>query len=56
MNTSMNPTKEQVRNFLQHRIAEHSPPPSMKDIRRELGWDLIEADREQKHHIERGQP
>jgi hypothetical protein len=34
------PTKEQVRQFMAQRQAEHKPPPSMKEIRRQLGWDL----------------
>lgn len=39
------PTKEQVRAFGEHRRAEHSPPPDPDEIRRRLGWKLIEAER-----------
>ncbi len=35
------PTKEQVRTFLKNRLAEHLPPPSIIEIRRQLGWDLV---------------
>lgn len=39
------PTKEEVRNWLKREIARHRPPPTPKQIRRELGWDLIEMRR-----------
>lgn len=42
MNRSKHPTKEQVRDWLEHRYAEHKPLPDMKQIRRELGWCLNE--------------
>lgn len=38
------PSKEQVRSWLQRQIASHQPP-DMKQIRRELGWDLAAATR-----------
>lgn len=37
------PSKEEVREYMQRRVADHSPPPSMKQIRRELGWELVAA-------------
>lgn len=40
MNKSANPTKEQVRDWLEHRQADHRPLPDIKQIRRELGWGL----------------
>ena len=39
------PTKEQVRSWLQREVAQHRPPPDPKQIRRELGWDLLDAKR-----------
>jgi len=39
------PTKEQVRRWQQDRIKEHKPPPDAKTIRRELGWDIADAQR-----------
>lgn len=39
------PTNEQVRNWMQQRQADRSPPPSPEQIRRELGWGLVEAQR-----------
>lgn len=35
------PTKEEVRQYLQQRQAEHRPPPDLQQIRRQLGWELI---------------
>jgi len=39
------PTKQQVREYMDGRQREHKPPPSQKEIRRQLGWDLIEMQR-----------
>jgi hypothetical protein len=39
------PTKEQVREYMQQRQAAHCPPPSQKEINRMLGRDLIEQER-----------
>lgn len=39
------PTKERVRAWLDDQVTQHKPPPDPKQIRRELGWDLIEAER-----------
>lgn len=35
------PTKEEVRQYMQQRQAEHRPPPDLQQIRRQLGWELI---------------
>lgn len=45
MNQPNRPTKEQVRQYLALRQQQHSPPPSIKEIRRQLGWDLAETTR-----------
>lgn len=39
---TIKPTKEQVRRFMERRTAEHTPPPDMEQIRREL-WSGPEA-------------
>lgn len=41
------PTKQQVREYMQQRQREHRPPPTPDEIRRQLGWGLIQrgADR-----------
>jgi hypothetical protein len=35
------PTKEQVREHMERRTMEETPPPTPDEIRRELGWHLI---------------
>ncbi len=37
---SHTPTKEQVREYMQQRQTERRPPPDIKQIRRQLGWEL----------------
>ena len=39
------PTKQEVRDWLKHEVAKQRPPPDLKQIRRELGWDLLQKDR-----------
>jgi hypothetical protein len=43
--TSSRPTNEQVRSWMQQRQADRSPPPAPDEIRRQLGWGLVEAER-----------
>ena len=40
MDKATNPTKEQVRDWIEHRHTEHRPLPDIQQIRRELGWIL----------------
>lgn len=35
------PSKEKVRHWLQQQVKSKEPPPSNKEIRRQLGWQLI---------------
>ena len=35
------PSKEQVRAYTQQRAKSSSPPPSIEEIRRQLGWGLV---------------
>lgn len=35
------PPKVRVREYLDRRTHEESPPPTPEDIRRELGWNLL---------------
>lgn len=44
-----NPSKEQVRKYMGQRATERNAPPSQQEIRRRLGWQLIEAGREVKN-------
>jgi hypothetical protein len=45
MNQPKHPTKEQVRQYLALRQKENCPPPSIKEIRRQLGWNLADTTR-----------
>jgi hypothetical protein len=42
---TVQPTKEQVRDYMARRQAEHKPPPTREEIRRQLGWDLSAPER-----------
>jgi len=35
------PSKEVVRKWIQQRTKSSTPPPSIEQIRRELGWGLV---------------
>lgn len=37
------PSKEVVREWLKREVERHRPPPDIKQIRRELGWDLVQC-------------
>lgn len=39
------PTKEKLREWQEKNRREHRPPVSPEDAKRELGWDLIKAER-----------
>jgi hypothetical protein len=43
---TIKPTKEQVREYMGRRQAEHKPPPPQEEIRRQLGWNVIDIDRD----------
>ena len=43
------PTKEQVREYMARRHAQHHPPQTQEEIRRQLGWDLIEMERQKQN-------
>ncbi|GAA4014636.1 hypothetical protein [Actimicrobium antarcticum] len=39
------PTKEQIRDYMARRQAGRKPPPDPREIRRQLGWELMEMTR-----------
>lgn len=39
------PTKEQTRAYLQSRQRATTPPPSLDEIRRQLGWPMTQPGR-----------
>ncbi|WP_194713285.1 hypothetical protein [Noviherbaspirillum soli] len=40
-------TKEKVREYMHRRQVEHRPPQTQEEIRRQLGWDLNERERDE---------
>jgi hypothetical protein len=46
MTQTTHPNKEQVRSYMAKRREESTPPPSPEEIRTQLGWQLVEAERE----------
>lgn len=44
------PDKKKLREWLARRTApeQEDPPPSLEEIRRQLGWDLIRDDQSQE--------
>lgn len=48
MNMPKQPTKEQVRAYMARRQSARRPPPEMNEIRRQLGWDLVEMQRKSR--------
>lgn len=46
MEQHQHPTKDQVRESLKQPQAAYSPPSNIEEIRRQLGWDLFEAQRQ----------
>jgi hypothetical protein len=45
MEDKKQPSKESVRQWLRSQIEERRPPPDPKQIRRELGWELLKLER-----------
>ena len=46
MTQTTKPSNQQVRSWMQQRQADRTPPPSPDQIRMELGWRMVEAERE----------
>jgi len=43
---STHPSKYQVRAYMQQRRQEKAPPPKPEEIRRNLGWGLVQSVRD----------
>lgn len=50
MSEPKHPTKQEGGDWIKHEVAERRAPPDLKQIRRELGWDLL-----QQHSQYRGE-
>jgi hypothetical protein len=48
MTHTTKPSPAKVRNWMHQRQVERTPPPSPEQVKRELGWGLIEAERAAK--------
>jgi len=48
MKQTSKPDKQRVRDYMQQRQAEQKPPPTPDEVRRQMGWDLMEAERKHK--------
>lgn len=48
MTQVIQPSKEEVRQYMAKRQVERVPPPRPEEVRRQLGWNLVEAEREQQ--------
>ena len=44
MNQANHPCKEAVRQWLRFELEQRRPPPDPQQIRRELGWDVLQAE------------
>jgi len=53
MHQPSKPTNQQVRSWMQQRQVDRVPPPSPEEVRRELGWGLVEAERENTNRSKR---
>ncbi len=42
---SVNPTKQQIREYMEQRRAANTPPPTTAEIRQRLGWNLLPNNR-----------
>lgn len=42
------PSPQQVRDYMTQRREAREPPPSLEEIRRVLGWGLIDAQRREQ--------
>lgn len=46
MTQTSKPSNQQVRSWMQQRQVSRTPPPAPEQIRMELGWKMVEAERE----------
>jgi hypothetical protein len=45
--------KQKARNWIEQRKQERGPPPSQEEIRRQMGWDLVEQARKERERREK---
>lgn len=42
MQSQSKPNKQQIRDYMAQRQQQRTPPPSIDEIRRQLGWGLLQ--------------
>lgn len=47
MTQTSKPEAQAVRDWMQQRQLDRTPPPAPEEIRRQLGWGLVEAQRQE---------
>ncbi len=52
MTQTTHPPKQLVRDWMAQRVKDKAPPPDQEEIRRQLGWSIIEAERAAKRDNE----
>ena len=53
MQQTTKPSNQQVRSRMQQRQEQNGPPPSPEEIRRQLGWHMVEAEHENTERSKR---
>jgi hypothetical protein len=48
MTQTTKPSNQQVRSWMHQRQADRTPPPAPDQVRIELGWKMVEAERAAK--------
>jgi hypothetical protein len=46
MTQTTKPSNQQVRSWMHQRQADRTPPPAPEQIRTELGWKMVEVERQ----------
>lgn len=45
MTQTNKPSNQQVRDYMAQRREDRTPPPSQEEVRRQLGWTMLVAER-----------
>lgn len=53
MTQTEKPDREVVRSWMRERQVERVPPSSLEEVRRQLGWHMVETEREMTNRSKR---
>lgn len=56
MDTTQQSTKERVRHYMENRQAQRCAPPPISEIRRQLGWDMLQPARQASFSMQFAEP